>query len=264
VKPVIELNDVSVTRGGSAILDRVSWRVEPGEHWAVLGPNGSGKTTLLSVLSGHAGVDRGEVGLFGRRAGFAWGLTRPGVGLVTSGLLAKIPARRTVRETLLCGDRGALGYWRKFFVDEGRRAANVLRLVDCAGMARRLWGTLSQGERQRVLIGRALMSRPRLLILDEPCAGLDVVARERFLRFLGHLGHSPGGPTLLMATHQAEEITHVFRHLLMLRHGRVAAAGRVEESLTSENLSRAFGTALRVDRTDHRYQIRRGLRPSSA
>lgn len=256
-RPVVELQNLSVVRGEFTILDRVSWRVEPGEHWAVLGPNGSGKTSLLNVLVGYVTPGDGEMSVLGRRYGETdWRDVRSVIGLVSSSLVARIGAGETVLETVISGKYGWLNFWGRLFSNDAGRAKRILRLVECAELVKRKWGTLSQGERQRVLIGRALMARPKLLILDEPCAGLDLVARVKFLRFLRRLGGRPNGPTLLMATHHVEEISPIFKHLLLLKRGRVFSAGPIHDTLTSGNLSAVFGHALRLEHADHRFQIR--------
>src|SRR5262245_6836813 len=136
----------------------------------------------------------------------------------------------------------------------------VMRLVGCRELAKRKWGHLSQGEKQRVLIGRALMGRPRLLVLDEPCSGLDIVAREKFLRFLRHFGYLKGAPNMLMATHQVGEISSFFKHVLILKKGRVSAAGEISETLRSDNVSKAFNSSLRVERRENRFTVERDRR----
>jgi iron complex transport system ATP-binding protein len=255
-RPILELQGLCVTRGDNAILDRVSWRVEPGQHWAILGPNGSGKTSLLNLLPGYVTPGDGRMTVLGRQYGEEdWLDVRHAMGLVSSSLLARIGDGENVLETVISGKYGWLNFWGRLFSDDGRRARNVLRMVECAGLARRKWGTLSQGEKQRVLIGRALMARPKILLLDEPCVGLDLAAREKFLRFLRHLGTRPNGPTLLMSTHHPEEITPVFKHVLLLKAGRVFAAGALNDVLTSENLSKLFGKPLRLDRADDGFRV---------
>lgn len=257
MKNVVELNRLSVVRGDVRILDKVDWTVEPGQHWAVLGPNGSGKTSLLNVLAGYVTPGDGELSVLGNRYGDAdWRDVRTDIGLVSSSLVARINSGETALETVISGKYGWLNFWGRLFHDDSRRAKRMLKLVNCQHLANREWGTLSQGEKQRVLIARALIIKPRLLILDEPCAGLDVVARSKFLRFLRHLAHLTNGPTLLMATHHVEEISPAFKHVLGLRGGRVHFSGPIVETLTSDNVSRVFGAPLRVVTQDHYFSIR--------
>lgn len=258
MRPVLDLQDVSLVGGDVRILDKVTWRVDPDQHWAILGHNGSGKTSLLSVLVGYLKPSGGGVEVLGRRRGsLGWRRVREKIGFVSSSLIARINPEMTAVETVIWGKYNWLNFWKKLFANDRRRALRILRLVQCRELADRKWRVLSQGERQRVLIGRALMVRPRLLILDEPCAGLDFPSRERFLRFLRHFGYQKGAPTLLMAVHHADEIPSVFKHVLILRKGAVSAAGEIMETMTSDNLSRAFGTLLQIERRDHRFHMAR-------
>jgi len=258
MRPVINLEHVSVVRGGVTVLDAVNWCVEPAQHWAILGPNGSGKTSLLNVLAGYVEPNNGSVEVLGRRRGGpGWQSTREKIGIVSSSLLAQINPANTALQIVISDKFGWKSFWKQLFSKDRRRGFRALRLVQCRDLADRRWGVLSQGEKQRVLIGRALFMRPRILILDEPCAGLDLLARERFLRFLRHFGYQKGAPTILMATHHAEEIASVFKHLLILRKGRVCATGDISETMNSENLSKAFGSSVRVERRDNHYRMAR-------
>jgi len=258
MRPVIDVQGVSVIRGDVTILDKISMRVEPDQHWAVLGPNGSGKTSLLSILARYIKPNEGTVEVMGLRYGDAsWHRIRGKIGMVSSSLLAQIDPNETALEIVISGKYDRWSFWKRLFSNDRRRGLRVLRFVQCRELANRKWGVLSQGEKQRVLIGRALMPRPRLLILDEPCAGLDFLARERFLRFLRHFGHQKGAPTLLMATHYADEIPSVFKHVLILKKGRVSAAGEIAETLNSDNISTAFGSLLRIEHRDHHFHMAR-------
>ncbi len=254
MKPVLEVTGLRVERGTTTILRGVDWRVVRGEHWVILGANGSGKTSLLKALTGFLSPTAGEFSVLGRRYGAAdWRELRLHIGVVTSAFTASIPLSEVTLDTVISGKYAQLDLWHA-----GTRADRVaaLRLVRSAGLARiahREWAYLSQGERQRVLIARALMARPQLLILDEPCAGLDPVAREKFLRFLEKFARRRGGPALVLVTHHVEEITPAFTHTLMLRAGRVIAAGPRAETLTSQNLSTAFGAPLRL--TQHQGKL---------
>jgi iron complex transport system ATP-binding protein len=261
---ILELNNLRVARGHTTILENVSWRVERGEHWAILGANGSGKTSLLKALTGYLSPTTGEVALLGRRYGSCdWRDLRLQIGVVMSAFAASIPPAENALDTVVSGKFAQLDLWHP--VTRGDRAAGR-RLLQANGLgelAEREWLYLSQGERQRVLIARALMARPRLLILDEPCAGLDPVARENFLQFVDQLARSGRAekvdalrsPALVLVTHHVEEITPAFTHALLLRSGRVLAAGRREQVLTSKNLSATFGSPLRISRSGSRYRL---------
>jgi iron complex transport system ATP-binding protein len=236
-----------VKRGRTTILDGITWRVHPREHWVILGANGSGKTSLLSALAGYLTPSEGEVSVLGRRFGHAdWRDLRKRIGLVSSALRRMMAADEPALETVLSGRDAVIDFWGTTTNRERARALRLLRQVNCGAIAERPWQVLSQGERQRVLIARALMARPPLLILDEPCAGLDPAAREHFLDFLQRLGRRRSSPTLVLVTHHVEEIMPAFSHLLVLKAGRVLASGRKRDVLTSKVLSLAFDTRIRL------------------
>jgi iron complex transport system ATP-binding protein len=254
--PLLELADVRITRGRTQILRGVDWRVAAGEHWAILGANGSGKTTLLKALTGYMPPTTGEISLLGARYGKTdWRELRLHVGVVMSAFIAAIPPAETALDTVVSGKYAQLDLWHAGTAADRRAARRLLGAVGLEYLATREWLYLSQGERQRVLIARALMARPRLLILDEPCAGLDPVAREKFLRFIDALARRRRGPALLLVTHHVEEIMPAFSHALLIRRGGVVAAGPCGGVLTAANLAATFGAPLRLRRAAGRYQI---------
>lgn len=253
---ILEISDLDVHRGRTAILQGVNWRVGRGEHWVVLGANGSGKTSMLKALTGYLSPTGGALELLGRRYGECdWRDLRLHVGVVTSAFAASIPPAETALETVASGKYAQLDLWHEVSARDWAAARRLLRWSGLAHLADREWAYLSQGERQRVLIARALMIRPRLLVLDEPCAGLDPVAREAFLQFVVALARRPRGPALVLVTHHVEEIVPVFTHALLLRGGRVLAAGARERVLTSANLSATFGAELRLVRDRGRLRL---------
>jgi iron complex transport system ATP-binding protein len=256
-KTILEVRDLQVRRGDTTILDGVSWRVEPGQHWAILGANGSGKTSLLSALTGYLTPSDGDVVALGRRYGESdWRELRRRIGLVSSSVRQMMPESEPALETIVSGKFAMIDLWGRVTASERVRATRILKQIECLPLAERPWGVLSQGERQRVLIGRALMADPPLLILDEPCAGLDPVAREHFLQFLDRLGRRGDAPTLVLVTHHVEEIMPVFTHALLLKGGRVLAGGRRQEVLRSGLLTRAFDASVRLRATNGRYSLR--------
>ena len=256
MKSVLDVSGVRVLRGRTTILHDVAWRVRPGENWVILGANGSGKTSLLKVLHGHLPPTAGEIAVLGQRYGASdWRELRLKIGVVMSAFAVAIPPAEIARDTVISGKFAQLDLWARVSRADRLAAARLLRLVGATRIARREWAYLSQGERQRILIARALMARPRLLILDEPCAGLDPVAREKFLGFLTRLARRRGAPALVLVTHHVEEITPVFTHALLLRGGRVLAAGPCAKLLTSRHLSATFGAPLRLTHTRGRYQL---------
>ena len=248
-KPILEVRGLSVVRGAQRILEDVSWSVEPGQHWAILGANGSGKTSLLSVLAAYLTPSCGTIEVLGEEYGRSdWRELRKRIGLVSSSVRQMIGDEVTALEIVAAGKDAIVNPWNRAGAQDRRRAAGLLRGTETLPLAARRWQVLSQGERQRILIARALMPDPPLLILDEPCAGLDPVARERFLGLVDRLGKRRRGPALVLVTHHVEEIGPVFTHALLLRDGRVLAAGAKEAVLTGANLSRVFAARMRLRR----------------
>lgn len=245
--PILDLDALSVRRGKVHMLDGVTWRIRRGEHWIVLGANGSGKTSLLRVLMGFLSPSSGNMHVLGHEHGRTdWRDVRPQLGLVSSALHAHIPPAEPALETVISGRYAQLDFWGRATESDTRIARRELAKLGAASLADRPWAWLSQGERQRVLIARALIARPKLLILDEPCAGLDPVARAEFLRSVNALARTRGAPALIFVTHHVEEITPAFTHVLILARGRVVAAGPTTEVLTSANLSTSYGQPVRL------------------
>lgn len=244
---LLRVSGLRVERGEVTVLDGVDWQVRSGEHWVVLGANGCGKTSLLRALHGYLTPSAGELRVLGRDYGaYDWRELRVRLGLVSSSLHAAVPEQEPALATVASGRGARLALWGEPTPAEARAARRQLARAGAAGLAERRWGVLSQGERQRVLMARALMARPRLLVLDEPCAGLDPVAREAFLARMERLAREPRGPGLVLVTHHVEEITPAFTHALLLREGRVVAAGPRGAVLTSSRLSETFGVRVRL------------------
>ncbi|MFD7923218.1 ABC transporter ATP-binding protein [Streptomyces sp. NPDC059740] len=255
---VLELVDVSVVRDGRALVDQVSWSVKEGERWAILGPNGAGKTTLLNVASSYLFPTTGSVSVLGETLGRVDVFElRPRIGMAGIAMAEKLPRRQTVLETVLTAAYGMTATWQEDYeaVDEQRARAFLDRLGMTEHLDRR-FGTLSEGERKRTLIARAMMTDPELLLLDEPAAGLDLGGREDLVRRLGRLARDTYAPSMIMVTHHVEEIAPGFTHVLMLNQGKVVAAGPLELELNSGNLSRCFGLPLIVEQHDDRWTAR--------
>lgn len=252
----LQVCGLAIRRNKIAILDQVDWTVRRGEHWVILGANGSGKTSLLSALTGYMTPTAGTVTVLGKTFGRAdWPALRRRIGLVSSSIRQMIPNDEPALLTVAGGRYAMIDFWGKLKAEDKRQAHQLLLQVECEALALRTWEALSQGERQRVLIARALMAKPALLILDEPCAGLDPIAREHFLHFVQQLGRSYSGPAIVFVTHHVEEIMPVFNHVLLLRAGRVYASGKKQKVLNSRNLSGAFGAEARLIRASSRYAL---------
>jgi iron complex transport system ATP-binding protein len=255
-KPILEISNLRIQRAGTVILDGVNWRVERGQHWVILGANGSGKTSLLSALAGYLMPTTGEIFLLGETYGKSdWRELRKKIGLVSSSVRQMMADDEPALETVASGKYAMIDFWGRLSRTEKAEASRLLKQVECEYLTDRPWQVLSQGERQRVLVARALMAKPRVLILDEPCAGLDPAAREHFLQFLQRLGAQKNSPTLVLVTHHVEEIMPVFSQTLILKNGKVLAAGKKSAVLDSKNLSRAFGAKTRLRRTGNRYAL---------
>jgi iron complex transport system ATP-binding protein len=240
---VLELVDVSVVRDGRALVDQVSWSIAEGQRWVILGPNGAGKTTLLNIASSYLFPTSGTVSILGEKLGGVDVFElRPRIGIAGVALSEKLPRRQTVLQTVLTAAYGMTATWQEHYekVDEDRARAFLDRL-GMSDYLDRKFGTLSEGERKRTLIARAMMTDPELLLLDEPAAGLDLGGREDLVRRLGRLARDPIAPSMVMVTHHVEEIAPGFTHVLMIRQGKVVAAGPMDDTLTSRNLSHCFG-----------------------
>ncbi len=252
---VLSLRGVLVVRGGRPLLRSLDWTVHEGERWAVLGPNGAGKTTLLQVAGAVTVPSGGVVRILGERVG-AGDLAdlRSQVGLASSAVVERIPPQQRVLDVVVSAAYGALRRDRELpDPADDDRARELLSRLGARLLVERPFGRLSEGERKRVSIARALMADPELLLLDEPAAGLDLGAREALLRFLGRLAADSGAPTLVLVTHRVEEIPAGFTHALLLRGGVAVAAGPIEDTLTPQALSRCFGFPLRLDRFGERW-----------
>lgn len=258
-KPLLRVSGLTIHRDGVAILRDVDWTMERGEHWVILGANGSGKTSLLSALTGYLMPSAGEIEVFGKRFGRDdWRELRTRIGLVSSSIRQLMQEQEPAIETVASGRWAMIDLWRPLKKTELRDARVLLRRVEAEALEERPWGVLSQGERQRVLIARALMAKPRLLILDEPCAGLDPAAREQFLDFLDRLASSKSAVPMVLVTHHVEEIMPCFSHGLVLRGGAVLKSGQLDGVLTRRVMSEALAAPVWLSCSRGRYRMRVG------
>jgi iron complex transport system ATP-binding protein len=254
----LRFDAVDLDRPGLSVLKAIRWEVHSEDRWVVLGPNGSGKTTMFELASGYLHPTRGTVDILGRRLGRVdVRRLRERIGLVSSSLVKKLVPDITAADVVVSGRRGALEpWWQEYTPLDWARARELLERAGFGGVADRPFRFLSDGERQQVLLARALMNEPELLLLDEPCAGLDVGGRERLVAYLGGLASDAGHPPTVMITHHVEEIPRGFTHALLLRAGRVVASGPLREVIVAEALSETFGLALCPEYSDGRWTCR--------
>jgi iron complex transport system ATP-binding protein len=255
---VIAFDRVSVIRSGNHLLRGISWQVELDERWVVLGPNGAGKTTLLNLASARLHPSRGTAYVLGERLGRT-DVTelRTRVGLTTGAFAERLPPNERVLDVVVTAAWSVVGRWRENYdpQDEGR-ARQLLGQMGMGALTDREFGTLSEGERKRTQIARALMTDPELMLLDEPTAGLDLGGREDLIGRLTELAEDPDAPAIVLVTHHVEEIPPGFTHAMLLREGAMVAAGLLGETLTADNLSKTFGLPLVVQRSGDRYTAR--------
>ena len=253
---VLKLRGVSVRRETSLLLRNVDWTAHEDERWIVIGPNGAGKTTLLQVAATLLHPTEGTVEVLGERLGDVDVFElRPRIGLTSASLAERVPASEKVIDLVLTASYAILGRWKEEYESSDvTRAVELLDALGCAHLIRRRFATLSEGERKRVQIARAMMPDPEILLLDEPAAGLDLGGREDLLRRLSVLAANPKAPMMVLVTHHVEEVPDGFTHAMLLRRGAVLTAGPIEEVFTAKNLSRCFGIPLEIERHEKRWR----------
>ena len=254
----ISLQGVTLQRNGVPVLRGVDWRVGAGDRWVVLGPNGSGKTTLLQVAGARLWPTAGTVEVLGARLGeIDVRALRPRVALVSSAVTRQLRAELAARDVVVSGRHGALEtWWNRYSDEDWQKADRLLALGGVAELGNRPFGVISEGERQQVLLARALMSDPELLLLDEPFAGLDLGARERLLVRLAAVAADPGSPPIVLVTHHCEEIPPGFTHGGLISGGQLVASGPLCDVVTSARVSACFGVDVTVGCTDGRWWSR--------
>ncbi|WP_024446634.1 ABC transporter ATP-binding protein [Mycolicibacterium iranicum] len=256
---LIDFAKVSLRRNGRVLVGPVTWSVELDERWVVIGPNGAGKTSLLRMAAAMEHPSSGTAYVLGERLGRVdMSELRSRVGLSSAALSQRVPDDEVVRDLVVSAGYAVMGRWRERYDDvDYEQAIDMLESVGAEHLAERTYGTLSEGERKRVLIARSLMTDPELLLLDEPAAGLDLGGREELVARMSDLAADPDAPALVLVTHHVEEIPPGFSHCLILSEGRVVDAGLLTDVLTAENLSTAFGQSIALDVLDGRYFARR-------
>jgi iron complex transport system ATP-binding protein len=255
---VVELAGVTVVRGDARLLDEIDWTIDEADRWVVIGPNGAGKTTLLQILAAQVHPTAGVAGLLGDVLGAVDVFElRPRIGLTSAALADRLPKSERVSDVVVSASYAVLGRWIEQYDElDHERATALLAELGIAHLADRTFGTLSEGERKRVQIARALMTDPELMLMDEPAAGLDLTGREQLVRSLSSIATAAGAPAMVLVTHHVEEIPPGFTHALLLKQGRIVAAGPMDEALTAENLSDTFDLALTLKQEDGRYTAR--------
>ena len=259
---VVELVGVSIVRGGNKLLDDVNWTVDETERWVVIGPNGAGKTTVLQILAAQLHPTTGMAGLLDEVLGAVDVFDlRPRIGVTSAALADRIPKSERVSDVVVSAAYAVMGRWREQYDDaDHARAAELMRQLRVDHLADRTFGTLSEGERKRVQIARALMTDPELLLMDEPAAGLDLTGREALVDTLADLCTDPAAPATVLVTHHVEEIPAGITHALLLKGGRVVAAGPIDDVLTGPLLSETFDLPLQVTRDAGRWTARAAAR----
>jgi iron complex transport system ATP-binding protein len=252
---VLDMIGVTVVREGNALLDDITWTVREGERWVVLGPNGAGKTTLLQLVGTRIHPTSGTVRILGEQLGQADVFDlRPRIGLSSAAFAESLPGDELVRDVVLTAAYAVSGRWRESYEElDYQRARDLLNAFGVRHLAGRPFGTLSEGERKRVLLARSLMTDPEVVLLDEPAAGLDLGGRETLVGDLAELAGDRRSPVMVMVTHHVEEIPPGFTHVLLLRQARVVAAGPLDATLTDELLSDTFDVPLQVARAGGRW-----------
>lgn len=253
---VASMKGASVVRDGRAIVDSVTWTIDSSQRWVILGPNGAGKTTLLSMLASLTHPSSGSVTVLGEKIGATDVFElRPRVGFASSDMARRIPGDETVTNAVLTAAWGVTGRWTEEYEEiDTRRAQRVLQEWRLDHLADHEIQTLSDGERKRVQIARAVMTDPELLLLDEPAGSMDLGSREDVIEMLDHYAQEPSSPAMVMVTHHVEEIPAGFTHLLVLADGAVVAQGPISEVLTGDIMSEAFGRPLSITHNAGRYQ----------
>src|SRR3954471_21925825 len=255
---VVELAGVSIVRSDAVLLDGIDWSIDETDRWVVIGPNGAGKTTMLQILAAQMHPTTGVVGLLGEVLGAVDVFElRPRIGLTSAALAGRLPKSERVSDVVVSASYAVLGRWREEYDEQDHQRAKVLLTeLGIAHLADRTFGTLSEGERKRVQIARALMTDPELMLMDEPAAGLDLTGREQLVRSLGELALDPFAPASVLVTHHVEEIPAGVTHVLLLKSGRVVAAGPLRETLTADNLSTTFDLPLTLAEANGRWAAR--------
>jgi iron complex transport system ATP-binding protein len=257
MKTIVKLQNIYFKRNERTILNDISWTIEKNQHWALLGANSSGKTTLLKIITGYEWPTNGSVQVLDQRYGDCnLRELRKRIGWVSTALEHKLPENDSSLEIILSGIDASMGIFRDITEKDLQLAYDTLVKVNSTECAKRKFGILSQGEQQRILIARALVNQPELLILDEPCAGLDPAAKVRFMDDMSGLAIRDDAPVMIFVTHHIEEIDTWINQVMVLKNGEVLSSGIKNEVLTSDILSQAFNMDMLVQKEGQKYYIK--------
>jgi iron complex transport system ATP-binding protein len=255
---VAQLEGISIVRSGAHLLDWIDLSIGESDRWVVIGPNGAGKTTMLQVLAAQLHPTEGTAHLLGETLGQVDVFElRPRIGVASAALADRIPKSERVADVIISAAYAVMGRWREEYDElDVSRADELMRRLRVDHLADRTFGTLSEGERKRVQIARALMTDPELLLLDEPAAGLDLAGREALVGTLSDLCTDPNAPATVLVTHHVEEIPLGITHALLLKQGRVVASGPIEQTITAGLMSYTFDLPLEISRVNGRWSAR--------
>ena len=259
--PIIQVTDIFHERD-HVILDHLNWTVNPGENWVIMGANGCGKSSLIHMITGYLQPTKGKISVL---EGYVddthgWPDRRLHIGIVSSYISSLVDEDQLAADVVLTGKDGSLNFWQDADPEAVEETIKVLKETHTWDIRDREWEFLSQGEKQRILIARAIMNDAKLLVLDEPCAGLDPASREHYLAFLEQLMQKRSDLTVVMITHHVEEIIPSFTHALQIKKGNAIASGTIDETLTSDSLSKLFNAELTLEKEGSRYYAK--IKPS--
>ncbi|MEI6223041.1 MAG: ABC transporter ATP-binding protein [bacterium] len=257
--PILSLHNLHLRRDGKVILDDISWTIEKGQHWALIGRNGSGKTMLLKIVTGYLWPTTGQVEVLGHKFGeYDLRELRKEIGWVSLDLQFRMQEGFLAQDVVLSGLYASIGLFDKPTEEDRQKATELMQFMECEDLLNRSFNTLSYGEQKRLIIARALMTDPKLLILDEPCTGLDLLSREHFLQGIQKLGEKPNGPTIIFVTHHIEELMPFITHTLCIKDGKTLNQGTIEAILTDQLLSECLEIPLQLQQIGARHWVRVG------
>lgn len=255
MEKILSYKNVSFKRDGREILKNINWEIKEGENWALIGLNGSGKSTLLSMIPAYTFATKGEVSVFDKKFGACvWAEIKERVGFVSSTLntFSDRLNNQSLINVVLSGKYNSIGIYQEITQKDREKANNIIKDFKLSHLKLNKFGTLSQGEQRKTLLARAFMNSPSLLILDEPCSGLDIRAREIFLKSLEENSKNKNAIPFIYVTHQIEEIVPSITHVAILDNGEIVAQGNKYEVLTDENLSKLYGIDIKIEWSNNR------------